>query len=148
MIAHQDLKEEELDEIAYQFDSQTMCDKTCFDIFVKNKWSLHKTVEWAKSDKLYVKRAAFVIMAALASTDKKAPNLVFQVFIPIMIRDCKDEREPIKTAISWALTALGERNDTLYKKAIKAAHEMLEIEDETAQEIAIEVLKTLEIKVG
>ena len=147
MIDAQGLTEEELDEIAYQFTNQEICDKTCFDVFVKNKWSLHKTVEWAKSDKLYVKRAAFVIMAALASEDKKAPNLIFQVFLPIMIRECKDEREAIKSAISWALIALGKRNNILYKKAIRTANEMLELEDKTAKEIAIDVLKALETKV-
>ena len=147
MIDAQELTEEALDEIAYQFDSQEICDKTCFDIFVKNKWSLHKTVEWAKSDKLYVKRAAFVIMAALASEDKKAPNLVFQVFLPIMIRECTDEREAIKSAISWALIALGKRNNILYKKAIRTANEMLELEEKRAKEIATDVLKALEKKV-
>jgi len=145
MIDAQSLTEEMMDEIADTFDSVEVCDSTCLNLFIKNMWSLHKTVEWARSDKLYVKRSAFVIMAGLAKEDKKAENFVFRVFTPIMIRECTDERIYIKQAISWALIEMGKRNDDLYKTAIKTAKEMLKIEDKTAQWIGKDVLKELEL---
>lgn len=144
MIEAQNITEEMMDEIADTFDSVEVCDNTCINLFIKNMWALHKTVEWAKSDKLYVKRAAFVIMAGLAKEDKKAENFVFRVFTPIMIRECTDKRNDIKTAISWALSAMGQRNEDLHKSAIKIAKEILEIENKTAQWIAKDVLRELE----
>ena len=143
MIEPKDLTEEMLEEIALGFDSIELCDKTCLNIFIKNKWSLHKTVEWAKSDKLYLKRAAFVIMAGLAQEDNERENLVFRVFMPIMIRECTDERVEIKEAIAWALTAIGKRNSILHKMALNTAKEMLAIEEKTAQEIGRRVLEVL-----
>ncbi len=143
MIAPENLSEEMLEEIALGFDSVARCDATCLDIFVKNKWALHKTVEWAKSDKLYLKRAAFVLMAALAEDKGERENLIFRVFMPIMIRECTDERVEIKEAIIWALTAIGRRNDLLRKMVIKSLKEMGEIEDRRAKEIARCVLEEL-----
>ncbi len=135
MIEPKDLTEEMLEEIALGFDSIELCDKTCLNIFIKNKWSLHKTVEWAKSDKLYLKRAAFVIMAGLAEEDSERENLVFRVFMPIMIRESCDERGEIREAIIWALKAIAQRNSTLEKLAIKTAKEMLALECDSAHEI-------------
>ena len=143
MIAPEDLSEEMLEEIALRFDSVEVCDATCLDIFVKNKWALHKTVEWAKSDKLYLKRAAFVIMAGLAEDEKERENLIFRVFMPIMIRECTDLRVEIKEAIVWALIAIGKRNDLLRKMVIKSLKEMGEIEGRTAREIVKSVVKEL-----
>ncbi len=144
MIEAENLTEEILDEIAQTFNSIEVCDDTCLNLFIKSIWSLHKTVEWAKRDEVYVKRAAFVIMAGLAMEDKKAKNLVFGVFTPIMIRECTDERIEVKDAIAWALIAMGKRNSVLHKRAIKTAKEMLEINDKTAKLIATEVLSELQ----
>lgn len=138
------LTEELMDYFAKGFDTWEICDSFCMKLFVKNMWALHKTVEWAKEEKLYTKRAAFVLMATLVRADKKAPNLVFHVFLPIMIRECTDERLHIKKAISWALRAMGKRNPDLKKRAIKTAYDMLEIEDSSATWIAKDVLRELE----
>ena len=138
------LTEEMMDYFAEGFDSWEICDSFCTKLFVKNMWALHKTVEWAKSEKLYIKRAAFTLMASLTTSDKRAENFVFRVFTPIMIRECTDERVQIKKAISWALRAMGKRNTDLHKTALKTAYEMLEIEDKTARWIAKDVLRELE----
>ena len=138
------LTEEMMDYFAQGFDSWEICDSFCMKLFVKNMWALHKIVEWAKDDELYTKRAAFSLMASLVTAVKKVENFVFRVFVPIMIRECTDERVHIKKSISWALRAMGKRNVDLHKSAIKTAKEMLEIEDKTAQWIAKDVLRELE----
>ena len=144
MIDVKNLTEEKMDEIVTTFASVDICDDVCLNLFIKNKWALHKTVEWAKSENIYVKRAAFIMMAGLAEEDKKAENFVFRVFTPIMIRECTDKRIHIKKAISRALRAMGKRNEDLHKVALKTAKEMLEIEDKTAKWIAKDVLGELE----
>ncbi len=115
MIDAASLTEEMMDEIATKFDSVKVCDHTCINLFIKNKWALHKTVEWAKEEDLYLKRAAFIMMGALARDDKELQEFVFRVFIPIMIRESKDERVEIQEAISWALDEVSKRSDSLKK---------------------------------
>ena len=116
MINPSTLTEEMMDEIAQKFDSVQVCDDTCINLFIKNKWALHKTVEWAKEDDLYIKRAAFIMMGALARDDKEMQEFVFGVFIPIMIRESKDERVEIQEAITWALDKISKRSDGLHKR--------------------------------
>lgn len=143
MIEAENLTEEMMEEMAQRFDSVEVCDSTCLNLFIKSIWSLHKTVEWAKYDEVYIKRAAFIIMEGLAKEDKKVKNLVFSVFSSIMIRECRDERVEVKEAISRALIAMGKRNTLLHTRAINIAKEMLDMEDKTAKSTAREVLKIL-----
>lgn len=115
MIDASTLTEEMMDKIAQKFDNVQVCDDTCINLFIKNKWALHKTVEWAKEEDLYLKRAAFIMMGALARDDKEIQEFVFRVFIPIMIRESKDERVEIQEAIAWALEEISKRSDGLKK---------------------------------
>ncbi len=103
------LTEEMMDFFAAGFDSVEICDSFCIDLFVKNKWALHKTVEWAKSPDLYTKRAAFIMMGALARDNPDTPRFVFRVFMPIMIRESTDERTAVKEAIQWASKEVEDR---------------------------------------
>jgi 3-methyladenine DNA glycosylase AlkD len=119
MIDAQNLTEEQLEEIAEGFDSVVVCDEVCLTLFIKNKWALHKTIEWAKSDKLLVKRAAFIIMAGLARADKEAKNFIFRVFLPILVRESCDERVEIVEAIIFALSEIAKRDSALYESVLE-----------------------------
>lgn len=108
------LTEEQLDEIAERFDSKEACDETCMKVFIHNRWALHKTIEWAKSEKLYMKRAAFVIIAGLARENRELKSGIFEVFLPILakVRE-EDSRPELQEAVSMALEAIRERNEKL-----------------------------------
>ncbi len=108
------LTEEQLDEIAERFDSKEVCDETCMKVFIRNRWALHKTIEWAKSEKLFMKRAAFVIMAGLARENRELKSGIFEVFLPILAKVREEERRPeIAEVVSMALEAIRERNERL-----------------------------------
>jgi len=138
------LTEDMMDYLAEGFDSWEICDSFCMKLFVKNMWALHKTIEWSKSEVLYTKRAAFVLMASLVTADKHAQNSIFRVFVPILLRACEDERVHVKKAISWALRAMGKRNKDLHKTAVETACKMLEKDSSTATWIAKDVLRELD----
>ena len=138
------LTEDMMDYLSEGFDSWEICDSFCMKLFVKNMWALHKTIEWSKSEKLYTKRAAFVLMASLVTSDKKVQNSIFRAFVPIILRECDDERVHVKKAISWALRAMGKRNIDLHKVAIETANKMLEKNSATPTAIAKYVLRELE----
>ncbi|HHD83291.1 MAG TPA: hypothetical protein ENK93_00280 [Campylobacteraceae bacterium] len=105
------LTEEALDEIAETFTSKEVCDRVCRDVFIKNRWALHKTIEWSKSDKVYLKRAAFMIMVGLAEENRELKNSIFEVFIPILEREKSDERAEIREVIDLARDAIKARHE-------------------------------------
>ena len=117
------LTEEQLDEIAERFDSKEACDETCMKVFIHNRWALHKMIEWAKSEKLYMKRAAFVIIAGLARENRELKSGIFEVFLPILakVRE-EDSRPELQEAVSMALEAIRERNEKL-RRAVSQMEE-------------------------
>lgn len=140
----ENLTEEMLDEIAATFGSVEECDRTCMEVFVKNRWSLHKSVEWSKCEARYLKRAAFVIMAGLAKSDNTLQNAIFRAFLPILIRESSDTREEITEAISWALKEIGKRNADLTEAALHAAEKIEMMQTPSARRIGKSVLATLQ----
>ena len=141
MINPENLSEEQMDEIAETFASVEVCDAMCLDVFIKNKWALHKTVEWAKSNNIYIKRAAFIIMKGLAKEDKEAKNFVFRVFLPILIHASEDERTLIQEAVTQALIEIGKRNLSLKKSVITSTKELAQKESLVAKQLAKVVIQ-------
>ena len=137
MIDIKSLSEEALDEVAEGFESIEECDRMSF-LFIQNPWVLHKTVEWAKSQKLYVKRSAFVLMCALAQRDEHHKNFVFRVFLPILQRESVDERSEIQEVIVDAFVAIAQRNEKLKKsvfETIKSLDPVLQVSIQKACEL-------------
>lgn len=124
MIDPKTLREEDLDAIADTFRTPKECDDACFEIFVHNKWSLHKAMEWAKSESMLTKRAAFILMSALAKAKSDTPNFVFRLFLPVLVREYSDKRPEIQEAIKSAFDAIAMRNDAL-QKSVKEAKDRL-----------------------
>lgn len=59
---------------AKDFNSWAVCDAACCCLFDKTPHAWDKAVEWTGREPEYIKRAGFVLMAALAIHDKKAPD--------------------------------------------------------------------------
>jgi len=135
--------EEQMESWVKDFDSWDVCDQCCSNIFDKTKFAHRKAVEWSKRNEEYVKRAGFVLMAALAVHDKTAKNEEFLKFLPIIKRESIDERNFVKKAVNWALRQIGKRNRNLNKAAIKTAEEIYKQGSKSAKWIASDALREL-----
>ena len=67
------------------FDSWGVCDAVCGNLFDKTRFAYRKAAEWSKRKEEFVKRAGFVLMAALAVHDKSVSDAAFK-FLPIIQR--------------------------------------------------------------
>ena len=86
-----------------QFDNWGVCDACCCVLFDKTPFAWEKAIEWAGRKEEFVKRAGFVLMAALAVHDKKAPDKKFLPFFKVIKHHADDERNFVKKAVNWAL---------------------------------------------
>jgi 3-methyladenine DNA glycosylase AlkD len=132
----------------HQADNWGVCDCCCGVVLDKTMlektplaWS--KAIEWAEHKEEYVRRAGFVLMAALAIHDKKAPAKKFLPFFRIIKRHADDERNFVKKAVNWALRQIGKRNIALNKKAVAVAREIQKMDSRTARWIAADALREL-----
>ena len=134
----------QLERWAKDFDSWDVCDGVCSNLFDKTPFAWDKAVAWSARPEEFVKRAAFVLMAALAVHDRKAPDGLFRKFFPLMEREATDERNFVKKAVNWALRQIGKRNLALNGDAIAAAKRIRKIDSKSARWIASDALRELE----
>jgi 3-methyladenine DNA glycosylase AlkD len=128
------------------FDSWDVCDQVCSNLFDKTRFARRKAIEWSKRDEEFVKRAGFVMMAALAVHDKSAPDVVFRKFLRLVQRGATDDRNFVKKAVNWALRQIGKRNAALNRAAQATAREIQQIDSRAARWIAADALRELKLK--
>ena len=134
----------QLERWAKDFDSWDVCDGVCSNLFDRTPHAWDKAVAWSARSREFVKRAGFVLMAALAVHDKKAPDERFREFFPLIEREAVDERNFVKKAVNWALRQIGKRNRALNRDAIAAAKRIRKIDSRSARWIAADALRELE----
>jgi 3-methyladenine DNA glycosylase AlkD len=133
----------QMEQWAGDFDSWAVCDAACSCLFDKTPHAWDKAIEWTGREQEYVKRAGFVLRAALAVHDKKAPNERFEAFFPYIVKHATDERNFVKKAVNWALRQIGKRNRSLNRLAIRAAQDIRQIDSRAARWIASDALREL-----
>ena len=137
------VSEEQMETWTMGFNSWDLCDHCCYNLFDKTMFARKKINEWSKRNEEFVKRAAFSLIAALATHDKKASNESFEVFFPIIMRESSDERKYVKKAVNWSLRNIGKRNRFLNKRAIEIAEKIIEKKNKTSRWIATDAINEL-----
>lgn len=137
------LTERDMERWARDFDSWDVCDQVCSNLFDKTPRAWKKAVEWAGRDEEFVKRAGFVLMAALSVHDKVAPDSAFVKLLPLIRREAADERNFVKKAVNWALRQIGKRNERLRRAAVKTATAIQQMDSRAARWVAADALREL-----
>jgi len=137
------LTEEQMDVWVKDFDSWDTCDLVCSSLFDQSPFAIQKAFEWSAREEEFVRRAGFVMMAALAVHDKTMTDEQFEAFFSIIIKYSVDERNFVKKAVNWALRNIGKRNLRLNRAAIVVANQLLEIKSRSARWIARDALREL-----
>ena len=128
------------------FDSWDVCDQVCSGLFDKTPFAFHKADEWSAQSEEFVKRAGFVLMAALAVHDKMSGDEPFEKWMPVIVREASDERNFVRKAVNWALRQIGKRNPRLQVRAMKVARQLSESESKSARWVGTDALRELEKK--
>ena len=134
---------DQMDKWVRSFDSWDVVDGSCGNLFDKTPFAVAKAKEWCKREEEFVKRAGFVLMAELAVHDKKAKDLVFLNFLPMIIGGSSDDRNFVKKAVNWALRQIGKRNLKLNKAAVSTALRIQREKSGAAKWIAADALREL-----
>ncbi len=138
------LTEKSMEGWVKDFNSWDVCDQVCMNLFEKTPLAGRKIVEWSARQEEFVKRAAFALIAGLASHDQQATDRQFIQLLPIVKRGAVDERNFVKKAVNWALRNIGKRNLRLNRVAIKTAKELQSSDSTAARWIATDAIRELE----
>lgn len=133
----------QMDRWARDFDNWAICDGACIHLFDKTPYAYDMVGKWATRKEEFVRRAAFALIASLASHDKQAPDARFRKFFPLIVRTSTDERNFVKKGVSWALRAIGHRSPAMRAEALKVAAKLAASNDRTARWIGKDAIKDL-----
>jgi 3-methyladenine DNA glycosylase AlkD len=135
--------EAQMESWVQDFDSWDICDQCCSNLFDKTRFAFPKAIEWSRRNEEFVKRAGFVLMAALAVHAKRAKDAEFLKFLPLIKRESVDKRNFVKKAVNWALRQIGKRNLKLNKAAVETAKDIQRLDSKSAKWIASDALREL-----
>jgi len=128
------------------FASWDICDQCCSNLFDKTPYTYEKIFEWSKSKKEFVKRAGFVLMAAIAVHNKEMDDKMFLNFFPLIEKESYDDRNFVRKAVNWALRQIGKRSKYLFAESIKVAERIVMQDSKSAKWIANDALKEFNTK--
>jgi len=128
---------------ACQFDSWDVCDQVCGHLFSRAGPAYEVIPGWTAREEEFVRRAGFVMMAALAVHDKKAGDDVFLGFFPLIERGACDGRNFVKKAVSWAIRQMGKRDLRLRLECVALAERLKAQGTTSARWIAADAIREL-----
>ena len=133
----------QMDAWARDFDNWGTCDTVCFALFDRVPFAYDKVRQWAKSEREFVKRGSFALMASLAGHDKAAPDAKFLELLPLVERAAPDERNFVKKGVSWALRRTGTRSPALRKACLALAKKLAASDAPGARWVGKDALRDL-----
>jgi 3-methyladenine DNA glycosylase AlkD len=137
------MTEEQMESWARDFADWEVYDQCCSNLVGKRPFARHFAVKWSGADSELVKRAGFVLMARIASTDKRADDTSFDPFFALIAREAGDRRNFVRKAVNWALRRIGKRNRAHNERAVALARALTESENKTARWVGSDALREL-----
>ncbi|MFH0880102.1 MAG: DNA alkylation repair protein [Lentisphaerota bacterium] len=135
--------ESQLEKWVRELESWDVCDQLCSNLIDRTPFAVAKAFEWTQREEEFVKRAGFVVMAALSVHDKQSPDKLFIQFLSVIERESTDGRNFVKKAVNWALRQIGKRNMVLHAAAVQCAERIEQIDHRAARWIAKDALREL-----
>jgi 3-methyladenine DNA glycosylase AlkD len=128
---------------AKDFDSWDVCDQACMNLFWRSPDAWHMAEKWSNARAEFVRRAAFALIASLASKQKNTPAERWDQALEMIVASSTDERNFVRKAVNWALRGIGKRTPELRLSAIATARRIREIDSKAARWIAADALREL-----
>lgn len=125
-------------------DSWGVCDACCACLFVHTPHALEAALKWSKSEKEFIKRAGFVMMAEIALHLKTLDDRQFLRMLKAIRREACDERNFARKSVNWALRQIGKRNSFLNEQAIRTARSVHALNSPSARWVANDALRELQ----
>lgn len=124
--------------------SWDLCDHLCGNLVRHRSDAANLVRRWIGSPKLYVRRAAFAVIAELAVHDKALDDDVLADFARLVVMQAGDPRPHARQAASWALRSIGKRDAANHDRALEAAAELLASDDTTKRWVGRNAMRELE----
>lgn len=134
----------QMDDWVIDFGSWDLCDQCCGNLFVHTVHAREVIPDWCARPEEFVRRAGFVMIAALAVRDKKVPTSSFEQYLPLMERYSTDGRNNVKKAVNWAIRQVGKRDLEGHDLVLPLARKLSNGNDRVGRWIGKDAVRELE----
>lgn len=122
--------------------SWDLCDQLT-NVYARRPDSGALVADLVASEREFVKRAGFALIAWRAVHAKTAPDQAFLDCFAFIRAASTDDRNFVWKAVHWALRQIGKRSASLYGPALSLGEELARSDDRTARRIGRETVKEL-----
>lgn len=133
----------EMDTWCKDFDNWAICDTACFKLWDQVPHAWDKVAVWAKSEKEFIKRAAFALLACLSLHRNDADPKALKKFLPLVKKAANDERNFVKKGVSWALRGMANTSSEMHEASIELAEQLAASKDATERWVGKDVLRDI-----
>lgn len=125
----------QMNEWASDFDNWAIVDTTCFNLFDKTPSAWLMVEPWAHDERLYVKRAGFALLWALALHDTRASDADFTQRLQMIESNASDDRHLVTKAITMAMRAIAQKRPHIRADVVELAEALTVADNPNARRV-------------
>lgn len=123
------------------FDNWAIVDTACFRLFDRTPHAWSMVVPWVADDGLFVRRAGFALLWALALHDGDSPDQCFLEALAHVKAQAHDPRPLIGKAITMSLRAIATKRPMLQEDVLAVAQALSEDKDPVVRRVGQPILR-------
>lgn len=131
----------QLNEWVNTFYSWDLVDQACINMLRFIPEAIENIFIWCESDREFVKRTAFSLIAVLAVHEKQSD---FEIYFDILKEGSRDNRNFVKKSVNWAIRQIGKIDVENNRKALELSYEILEMDNKASKWVARGAIRELE----
>ena len=131
----------QLNEWVNTFYSWDLVDQACINMLRFIPEAIENIFIWCESDREFVKRTAFSLIAVLAVHEKQSD---FEIYFDMLKEGSRDNRNFVKKSVNWAIRQIGKIDLENNRKALDLAYEILEMDYKASKWVARGAIRELE----
>lgn len=112
--------------------SWDLCDHLCNNLYLHLPDRELLIAQWWDAEALYTRRAAFALIASVATHEKTLDDGTIESYLLWIERAAGDARPHVRKAVEWSLREVGQRNLELRDRALSVA-ERLRLSPDTSK---------------
>lgn len=142
----QQVSREQMQHWCDAFDNWAIVDTTCFRLFDQTPHAWSMVDVWVADEELFVRRAGFALLWALALHDRDSPDRNFRRALARVRSKASDPRPLVGKAIIMAMRAIAAKRPALRSEVLEVANDLADDRDPVVRRVGRPIKRALMAK--
>ncbi|MGB3685790.1 MAG: DNA alkylation repair protein [Ornithinimicrobium sp.] len=124
------------------FDNWAIVDTVCFRLFDRCEHAWSMVDSWVADERLFVRRAGFALLWALALHDREAPDERYRRALPLARAHAHDPRPLVGKSITMAMRAIATKRPALRDEVVDLARQLCDDDDAAVRRVGRPIVRS------